>query len=73
METREKRPELADFANRAHSPDRRTSTPFGRLMLTAFLGYAFMYFVAFFQLNEKKIIEEGNTSPKNPLSVQNRL
>ena len=47
METKEKRPEQADLANLAHSPDRNTRGPLSKLTLIAFLGYILTYFVAF--------------------------
>jgi hypothetical protein len=50
METKEKRPEQADLANHAHGLDRSTRGPLGTLTLVAFIGYAFMYFVAFFYI-----------------------
>ena len=50
METTEKRPEQADLSRQAPGLDRHTRGPLGRLMLTAFIGYAFMYFVAFFYI-----------------------
>jgi plastocyanin len=48
METTEKRPEQADLSRQAPVLDRRTRGPLDRLVLTAFIGYAFMYFVTFF-------------------------
>ncbi len=50
METTEKRPEQADLTRQARSKDHSTRGPLGRLMLIAFIGYAFMYFVAFFYI-----------------------
>jgi plastocyanin len=50
METTEKRPEQADLSRQAPGLDRHTRGPLGRLMLTAFIGFAFMYFVAFFYI-----------------------
>ena len=48
METKEQRPEQADLPSRARRLDRHTRGPLGTLMLVAFIGYAFMYFVVFF-------------------------
>jgi len=48
METQEKLPEQADLPSRARSLDRKTRGPLGTLTLVAWLGYAFMYFVVFF-------------------------
>ena len=50
METKEKRPEHADLSRQAPGLARHTRGQLGRLMLTAFIGYAFMYFVAFFYI-----------------------
>jgi plastocyanin len=50
METKEKHPEQADLSRQAPGLDRHTRGPLGKLMLTAFIGYAFMYFVAFFYI-----------------------
>src|SRR5215469_9770877 len=48
METKEKRPEQADLSTQAPSVDRKTRGPLGTLMLVAFIGYDFWYFVVFF-------------------------
>jgi len=50
METTEKRPEQADLPRQAPGLDHHTRGSLGRLMITAFIGYAFMYFVAFFYI-----------------------
>jgi plastocyanin len=48
METKEKHPEQADLSRQAPSLDRSTRGPFGTLLLVAFIGYDFLYFVVFF-------------------------
>ncbi len=48
METKEQRPEQVGLPSRARGLDRHTRGPLGTLMLVAFIGYAFMYFVVFF-------------------------
>ena len=48
METTEKRPEQADLPRQARSKDRTTRGPRGTLMLVAWVGFVFIYFVAFF-------------------------
>jgi hypothetical protein len=50
MKSTEKRPEQADLPRQARHPDYAKRGPLGRLMLIAFIGYAFMYFVAFFYI-----------------------
>lgn len=48
METKEKQAEQTAFATSAPALHRGTRGPLGKLMLVAFIGYAFMYFVVFF-------------------------
>ena len=48
METTEKRTEQADLPRQARSKDRTTRGPLGTLMLVAWVGFVFMYFVTFF-------------------------
>ena len=50
METKEKSLEQVAIATSAHAPHRSTRGPLGRLMLSAFIGYAFMYIVTFFYI-----------------------
>jgi plastocyanin len=48
METKEKRPEQVALPSSARGPVRNTRGPLGMLMLVAFIGYDFLYFIVFF-------------------------
>lgn len=50
METKEKLSEQTDVATSTPVPQQSARGPLGKLMLTTFIGYAFMYLVTFFYI-----------------------